>query len=175
MTLDIILIISGILSIVVAIVTIFVKMGKYQQKVDDLRENQERIFSKIDTLRTDTDIFKEFKVHVQKFIDQKLYSANSPLQLTELGQKLINESGFSDIFEQVKDDLVRKLQDKNPMTQYDIQEEARELMDSLTDYQPFAPIKIYAFEKGQDFRQILRAGAILLRDYYFSIHKEIKK
>ena len=68
----------------------------------------------------------------------------------------------------------QQLQDKNPMTQYDVQEEARELMDSLTDYQPFAPIKIYAFEKGQDFRQILRAGAISLRDYYLSTHEKIK-
>jgi len=47
-------------------------------------------------------------------------------------------------------------------------------MDSLGEYPPFQPIKKYAFEQGKDFLQILRAGAILLRDFYLKEHPEIK-
>lgn len=62
---------------------------------------------------------------------------------------------------------------KNPLTKYDVQEKARSLMDELTGYPAFQPIKTYAFQNGVDFPQILRAGALLLRDYYLSQHPEI--
>jgi hypothetical protein len=48
-------------------------------------------------------------------------------------------------------------------------------MDELTDYPPFQSIKDYAFDSEQDFAQILRAGSILLRDYYLSKHPTITK
>ena len=51
---------------------------------------------------------------------------------------------------------------------------AREIMDGLTEYTAFSPIKTYAFKTGKDFGQILMAGAIILRDYYLSTHLEIK-
>jgi len=46
-------------------------------------------------------------------------------------------------------------------------------MKSKNNYAAFAPIKSYAFNTGNDFGQILRAGAILLRDYYLDKHPEI--
>ena len=98
-----------------------------------------------------------------------------PLQLSPFGKKLVEESGFAQIFEKNKDDLIKILQEKSPKTRYDVQEKARALMDELGEYPPFQSIKTYAFENGADFLQILRAGAIFLRDYYFSTHPEIGK
>jgi hypothetical protein len=109
-----------------------------------------------------------------KFIDNQIYKSKSPLALTELGIKLIKESGFETIFEAEKDNLCEKLSNIHPQTRYDVQEKARALMDELTQYPPFQTIKSYAFDCGQDFAQILRAGSILLRDYYLSKHPEIK-
>lgn len=100
---------------------------------------------------------------------------SSPLGLTEFGKNLLKESGFNDIFAKEQDNLVVKLSEYPNKTKYDIQENARNLMDSLVDYDPFAPIKTYAFSHGIDFGQILRAGAIPLRDYYLGRHPEIKE
>lgn len=123
--------------------------------------------------KTEVDKLLEFKISAQKFIDSKLYRSDSPLNLTEFGIQLIRDSGFKEIFPSVKDDLVKMLEEKKPKTQYDVQEMARALMDELTEYQAFQPIKTYAFKNGKDHQQILRAGAILLRDYYIIKHPEL--
>jgi hypothetical protein len=154
--------------------TAWIKIDRCSQSIIALKEEKEKTIVKLDALRTDVDTLKEFKVSAQKFIDKQLYKEGSPLELTDLGKELVRESGFVSIFEQVKTDLVSRLLAKNPRTQYDVQEMARELMDSLTDYAAFAPIKTYAFSNGKDLSQILRAGAIMLRDYYLSLHPEIK-
>lgn len=149
------------------------KIGQYQAKVDRVIQDQKDCDTKRTEMKSELDKLLEFKVSTQKFIDSKLYTAQSPLNLSEFGRTLIKDSGFSDIFEQVKDDLVTMLEDRNPTTQYEVQEKSRALMDELTDYAPFKPIETYAFEHGIDLSQILRAGAILLRDYYFEKHPEI--
>jgi uncharacterized protein YihD (DUF1040 family) len=155
-----------------------IRIGEYKNKVDALEttvgKDEHCGFRKtLGDTKTEVDKLLEFKTSAQKFIDSKIYQSNSPLSLTDLGKTLVSESGFENIFNSVKDDLCLKLQDKNPKTKYDAQEMARSLMDDLTDYEAFQPIKKYAFEKGTDFTQILRAGAILLRDYYLQKHSEI--
>ena len=120
----------------------------------------------------------EFKIHAGKFMDNQLYQKNSLLSLTEMGQKLIKDSGFEDIFNTIKDDLTQEFfTEQNPKTKYDVQEKARGFMDdySRKEFSHFLPIKTYAYEKGEDYTQILRAGSILLRDYYLEKHPEIEK
>ena len=166
-------IVSLILSVLAAAVTAFIAIGRYKEKVDVLEKGQERLLNKIDDIKTDLDKLSEFKVNAQKFIDSQIYVAHSPLSLTDLGIQLVEASGFMKIFEVVKDDLVPKLEAKEPKTKYDVQETARELMGELVEYPAFESIKTYAYENGKDFEQILRAGAIPLRDYYLEKHGEI--
>lgn len=155
--------------------TAWVKMARYQQKCDDLIEEKNRHQAKIDALRTDMDKMLEFKESTQKFVDSKIYTSHSPLSLSEYGKKLIKESGFESLFPSVRDDLVARLEKMQPKTQYDVQEMARALMDSLTEYSALGQLKTYAFQNGVDFQQILRAGAIPLRDFYLEKHPEIKE
>lgn len=122
-------------------------------------------------------VLDEFKNNTTNILDSKLFKAKSPLSLTEEGHKLLSDSGFKTIFENVKDDLIKRFfEEINPKTQYDTQERARQWMDDLSrkEYEPFIPIKSYAFKTGADYAQILRAGSIPLRDYYLERHPEIK-
>lgn len=149
----------------------FFFLGKYKEKVDNIEKMD------ISSIKTNIAILMEFKIWATKFLDDKLFQSRSPLTLTPEGQSLIKDSGFQDIFEKVKNDLAQRLlETKNPTTQYDAQEYARGLMDDISreEYDAFLPIKTYAFEKGKDYAQILRAGSILLRDYYLAQHPEIK-
>lgn len=163
-----------VISAFTCLLVAWAKMAKYQVKVDDLKDEKDKILSKIEALRTDVDTLKEFKVYATKFIDKNLYQSNSPLSLTVFGKTLIQESGFEEIFVHEKDNLAALLKEKRPRTKYDAQEMARELMDGLTEYAAFLPLKAYAYSSGKDLGQILRSGAILLRDYYLSTHPEIK-
>ncbi|MHB1222218.1 MAG: hypothetical protein ACYC0J_09510 [Gammaproteobacteria bacterium] len=166
---------SMALAFIVSFCTSWAKLAKYQQKVDDLVAEKNNIIYEIKLLRTDADTLKEFKINAQKFIDRALYQQNSPLTLTELGHTLLKESGFMEIFDAEKNNLSRMLAEMNPLTRYDTQEMARALMDDLQEYPPFLPLKSYGYNTGKDFGQILRAGAIPLRDYYLSTHPEMVK
>lgn len=154
------------------------RIGEYKNKVDTLErtigvDEHGGLRRTLSEVKIEVNKFQEFKENTQKFIDKNLYEAHSPLSLSEFGKLLIDESGFTPIFEVVKDDLVHQLEAKAPRTQYDVQEMARGLMDELRDYPAFEPLKTYAFQHGRDFPQILRAGAIPLRDYYLERHPEI--
>lgn len=165
--------INLVLSAVVGVCTAFFTIGKYKEKVDNLKTDHDKHDGKITDMKSELDRLLEFKVNVQKFVDSNIYKNQSPLSLTEYGQKLVDDSGFKEVFENTKDDLVTMLEQQNPSSQYDTQEKARALMDSLTDYAPFELLKKYAFEHGADLGQILRSGAIMLRDYYFEKHPEL--
>lgn len=167
------ILVPAIISVVLALLAAWAVLAKYQQKVDDAKEDIKDLKAANATMKTELDKLSEFKVSAQKFIDSKLYTAQSPLNLSDFGKQLVKDSGFLKIFEDVKDDLVSKLEKLRPTTQYEVQEKSRALMDGLTEYEPFKPIEKYAFENGTDLSQILRAGAILLRDYYFEKHPEV--
>jgi hypothetical protein len=154
-------------------VTAAIVIGKYKEKVDSLERSREKLENKLDICRSEIDTLKEFKTNAQKYIDSKIYQSNSPLSLTDYGKKLIKDSGFETIFDQHKDDLAEMLGKLDPKTAYDVQEVSRSFMDSQAEYAPFAPIKDYAYRTGSDLNLILRAGAILLRDYYLEKHPEI--
>lgn len=151
------------------------KIGIYKEKFDNLEKA--KLPEKVNAHETKLAVLDEFKNNTTKTLDRTLFKAKSPLSLTDEGQKLLNDSGFKNIFENVKDELIKRFfEEINPKTQYDTQEKARQWMDDLSreDYKPFVPIKSYAFKTGSDYAQILRAGSILLRDYYLEKHPEIK-
>jgi len=169
----VVLIVNIIISAVVGMGTALFTVGQYKNKVDRMERDFEKLADKKEKLRTDVDKLLEFKTQAQKFIDRSIYKDQSPLSLTDFGEKLVNESGLHDIFNDVKDDLVEMLEEMEPSSQYDTQEKARALMDNLAGYEPFKRVEKYAFDHGKDLNQILRAGAILLRDYYFEKHPEV--
>ena len=168
-----VLIVNLIVSALVGTGSALFVVGQYKNKIDRLEKDFEKITERKDLLRTDVDRLLEFKIQAQKFIDRSIYKDQSPLSLTDFGEELVNGSGLRDVFNEVKDDLVGMLEDMEPASQYDTQEKARALMDNLAGYEPFKRVEKYAFDHGKDLNQILRAGAILLRDYYFEKHPEI--
>ena len=102
--------------------------------------------------------------------------SRSPLTLTPAGENLIRESEFDKFLNQNKADLIKRIEEKNPKTKYDVQSVAVVVLYDLSsgDYEPFKPLKKYCYDNGKDQGELLSAGSILLRDMYLSIHEEIK-
>lgn len=163
----------AVIAIIGGILTYVVVLKVMEEKIKRLEEDVKELKAQKDSMKTHVDQLLEFKTQAQKFMDKNIYKDQSPLSLTDFGKSLVTDSGFTEIFEQVKDNLVELLEQENPTTQYETQEKARALMDGMAEYQPFRPIQNYAFEHGKDLNQILRAGAIMLRDYYFEKHPEL--
>ena len=167
--------VSVVLSVGGAVAASFLTMGKYKEKVDRLEKDVEKLTAKAETVRSDVDKMITAVGSLEKNIDKLsgFSQSHSPISLTEKGQKVIDDSGFSQIFENVKEDLLKDLEKQNPRSQYDAQEKARMMLGSMTDDKRFRSVEKWAYENGEDFAQILRAGAIPLRDYYFKKHPEI--
>ena len=166
-------IIGGIVVAIVGHTGVFIyRWGSMNKEVDGIKKDVDKIAD----MEKEMSALKEFKTDAQKFIDSKLYSDKSPLSLTEFGKKLVQESGLDKILEDddVMKQVIEEVKKMEPQTKYDVQEMARSVMDNLTNYKPFMHIKEYAFENGKDFQQILRAGAILVRDYYIKNVMELQ-
>lgn len=163
------------LLVVGGVITYLVRNGKYEEKVDQLEKKELELSAEMKAIRSSLD-FLMGSLSVKKPVNEKMVTRKSPLQLSEYGKKIVKDSGFDKIFEQYKNVFADKLNLLNPTTKYDIQDKSRFIMDRFMQFDAFTPIKTYAFENGEDYESIIRdAGSILLRDYYFSIHPEIKE
>lgn len=164
-------------SVLAALLTAWAILAKYREKVDQLEKREEKTQDKMDALRSDVDKLLTKVGSIEKDIDSisSLAQAHSPLALTEAGESLVEESGFMAIFNVIKDELVEKLENDKPISQYDVQEKARKLLSwDMIDDDRFSPVSDWAYKNGKDLGQILRLGGIPLRDYYFEKHPEIK-
>ena len=93
--------------------------------------------------------------------------------LTDYGEKLLKDSSFMEIFGSIKNDLVHELEQKNPKNKYQVQEFARDMMDTLTKDPRFESLQKYVYNNPDtDIGLILRIGGIPLRDHYLEKHSE---
>jgi len=97
----------------------------------------------------------------------------SPLHVTDYGDKLLKESGFYELLKNHHDSLVQLVKDKAPKSNYDIQQAAFEVVESLleSDDEMALKLKEYAFNDGLDLQVLAKPGGIALRD---EVMKELK-
>lgn len=90
----------------------------------------------------------------------------SPLTLTEYGKKLIDDSGFERILAECRDELVKKVKDTKPSTNYDIQQNSIDVIKKLldSDDEKLKPLKSYAFNNGLSVDILIPPAGIVLRD-----------
>jgi hypothetical protein len=107
-------------------------------------------------------------------INNRIKQRNSPVTLTPYAEQILKDIEFSKTFNLIKDELCKRLDEYRLRTKYDVQEMSDFLMKKLRDDNIFIPLKQAAFAKGYNLDEILSAASIPLRDYYLSIHPEIK-
>lgn len=100
----------------------------------------------------------------------------SPLQPTQYGKKLIEDSGLLTILDNHKEELKRALGEKlsqNP-TEYDVQEKARQLLIERKDDALLSSVKQYAYQNGLNVDVILNTGGLWLRDDFLGQARLVK-
>ena len=108
-------------------------------------------------------------------ISNKLaYTSKSPLKLTDWGEKIMKESGFSYaiMHPEKRATLIKLVKAKDPQTNYDIQQYSMDVMFELAEVNdPIAiPLKEYAYKEGITLEILLNSAGIMLRD---EVMKEI--
>jgi len=133
-------------------------IGTVNIRLDNLKERMERLESYHDGL-----------------IDTKMKKRKSPLSLTPYAIEVLKDIEFYKIFDSMKKELCKRLDEYGLRTKYDVQEMSNFLMRKIKDDKICDQLKAAAFSKGYNLDEILSAAAIPLRDYYLSIHPEINK
>jgi hypothetical protein len=100
---------------------------------------------------------------------------SSPLKPTSYGVKLIKDSGLEKILDEQKDFLCTRLKAKldKDYTEYDIQENARNLLVELKNDPMMNPVKDYVYNNPIDIKIILQTGGLWLRDDFLKKHRGI--
>jgi hypothetical protein len=99
----------------------------------------------------------------------------SPLSLTPYAQKVFGEIGFDSIFDKIKDELLKDLENLTIRTPYDVQEKASIVIRRHRDDPIFDELKTVVYKTGNNLDEVLAAAFIPLRDYYFEKHPDIVK
>ncbi len=109
----------------------------------------------------------------------KLSITRSPRELNDYGNKVFQEYGCSETYNQYKELFLAKLEERAPKTALDVETEAHSVMLSLSDNEYFNKIKSFIFNKPKldgfniDLSIICFVMGFYLRNDYLKLHPEI--
>lgn len=147
------------------------KLGILEKKVDSLVVAVPKLYAAV------IEIQKIISVKIKgAIISQPLVETNgSPLRPTAYGVQLIVDSGLEKIIAENKEDLCIKLKAVLPKDygEYDVQENARNLLVNLKDDPIMKPVKEYVYNNPMDIEIILKAGGLWLRDDFLGQARQV--
>ena len=88
----------------------------------------------------------------------------SPFRITEKGYNALKESGAQKFIDNNRLILIKKVEDMNPKSSYDVQEYSKLVINQYTDSDDFIEIKEYIYEKGFDLESMVMTMTVYLRD-----------
>ena len=185
------------------------KMSKYHAKLDETRNKVENLpcdnhnddirdsgqrYNELQRIVSSTnDMVVEINKWLMKFDNDmidKLAKKASPLKMTPLGEVLFEESSAKKTIDNNIDFLIKELEDINPQTAYDVEEEALSYLLRNMGSEIFADIKQFLYyspdtiqlkdpASGEDkavrlsMQSIIKLMSIYLRDLYLKKHPDI--
>lgn len=96
-------------------------------------------------------------------ISADLFAGSSPLQLLEKGIKLLDESGFKEVYKDNKDWFIKEIKQYKIKTLADVDDASFKIMEKCRNDAKFVNLKEMAFEKGVNLDVLLRVLSIYLR------------
>jgi hypothetical protein len=110
------------------------------------------------------DTLRELKISADN-ADNKAFSSLSPVNLTEIGEQWITESGLKDYIERNKDFYIENCAEKKDTNPYEVQKHIFSLFDEVTFEPAFEDkLKKFAFDHGTTMAVLRRIGGIYLRN-----------
>jgi len=154
MTLQTIISVIGIPTIVIALIYI----GKKLQILDTVE---------ID-IKSIRDRFIVVEERVKTLWKDEVAPAHSPRRLNERGTNILNGSGVKDIIDEKKNGLLAVLKEKKLKNPYDAEQCILQVVsDFKKDNDVVEKLKIGAFSVGADIDTVLLVGGLYLRDLIF--------
>ena len=156
--------------ILIAVLYIIYKVGQWEGKSVLHKE-------RIDKVEGFRDMVVELGAKVDLILQytkpKALLESKSPISLTERGVEISDAMSANTLFEKYKDELQKRVDEKEPETAYDIQEKSFSVVKSdfseLLNDEELSNLKQVAFNKGIELDEIIQIFGIILRDYILNI------
>lgn len=139
------IIISVLTSGITAFAIISYRMGRYSEKIDQLEKCN--LNTRLSTLE-----------------GRQLTKRNSPVDLTENGNNVLNDSSGKSFIDDNYNELKGKVESKSPTNSYDIQEFSKHVIQEIQDDVRMDPVKEYLFKEGMEIQDIIEVLGIYLRN-----------
>lgn len=149
-------------AIISAVGYLFYKTGKYQNIVDEMKITLTIVVNKLDILSNKVAAL-EAGVERDRIYNE-LIQKKSPFTITEKGYIALKESGAQKFIDNNRSILIKKVEDMNPKSSYDVQEYCKQVISEYTNSDDFIEIKEYIYEKGFDLESIVMTMMVYLRD-----------
>lgn len=182
-TLGIILsIVSGIAGGTVVMAGMFLKVGRKMQVLDDIKSDTGEMKKSISTINNRCFKLESATVELQtvltgrgrKFSQKLEVAPGSPLKITPYGEELAKQIDAYNFVEEHKDFFFSSIENKTPLTAYDVQTVARSILDEALSNPIMNKPKSFAYENGMNIDVLLNILGVILRDKYLLSHPGIK-
>lgn len=157
-------------SVVVFTLAKIMNLGEFKERFKNMEESLKELKTeikvltkRIDVIERHLDIIKGYLV-VETGLDVRLFTSNSPLTLTEKGEKLLDEAEFREVYKENKDWFLDEIRKHGIETESDIDEAAYEVMEYCRDNEKFIDYKEIAYQNGLTTEVLLKVLAIYLRE-----------
>ncbi len=142
----------------------FFWFGQYKHKVDTLEKHVERLQEEYkELMKQVTEVSTKIDERTQN-LASTLTKRKSPISLNEKGEGILSRSGSDKFVLENKDELVKKIKDKDPKSAYDVQVYAKEVVEGLQNEDRFTPFKDFVYKEGIEIDSIFIVMSIYLRD-----------
>ena len=150
-------ILTSIFTGAVIIIGWSIGLGRRFQILDDLKDGFADISDEIKDLGR--------RISTMEGLTQGMLKKESPVNLTEAGSILLEDSGWKNIIDLHQKDLIDIMRKDGLNSAYDVQECAKRVVEKIElSPEESKKIKDFAFQKGIDLDQLDLAASIYLRN-----------
>ena len=154
----------------------------------------QELAKKFQNVANKIDLFRNPLAEIQSFLGRNMEfvpihqvktkgftETKSPVQLTDLGEKLLNESGAKKAVDDNFDELEKKINEKNFKNAYDVQSYISRLVVKIDKRDFMIPVKNFVYKNPNygnvelELVDVQRTMLVYLRDKYLEKHSEILK
>lgn len=186
----IIVLLLGVLGVIlVACVKITLFVVNYRQRLQKVEQDCSGISNldvKISQLLTKVDKITTHLLTNDKELDPRIFQANSPIELSELGQRILRDIGGKQYVDDNLSILIDYMEQRDFKSGLDVQNYTEVLLAEESDKEAFTPIKNYIFQNpvykiDEDKTITLHLNlciniiSIYLRNKYFEKYPDLKK
>lgn len=139
-------------------------LGVYKHKIDNLEKTVDSLEKEVKQTSHDlTEVSTKLDERTISY-SSRLTKRKSPISLSDIGEELLKKSHADQFILEYKDELVQKIREMNPKTAYDVQVDAKKVVESLQNDEQIIPFKDFAFKEGIDLGDVFIVMGIELRD-----------